>query len=142
MTEIMLPTDENHTLVCCLSSMNLAKYDEWKGTDAVFYAILFLDAVISEFIEKAKKIQGIEDAVRFAEKSRALGLGALGYHTYLQSKQIPFISISANAMTRIIFGRMREQAESATYELFKDYDAPEWCEGQTRRNLTLLAIAP
>lgn len=141
-TEIMLPTDENHTLVCCLSSMNLAKYDEWKDTDAVYLATLFLDSVISEFIEKAKLIKGIEDAVRFAEKSRALGLGTLGWHSYLQSKFIAFIGIQANSMTRIVFKNMREQAERGTYTLYQAYGAPEWCLGQARRNLTLLAIAP
>jgi len=141
-TEIMLPTDENHTLVCCLSSMNLAKYDEWKDTDAVYLAIIFLDAVISEFLDKASKLQGMEDAVRFAEKSRALGLGALGYHTYLQSKFIPFVGIQANSLTRIIFKGIREQAEKATMYLGLKLGSPLWCEGTGRRNLTLLAIAP
>jgi len=141
-TEIMLPTDENHTLVCCLSSMNLSKYDEWKDTDTVFYATIFLDAVISEFLDKASKIRGMEDAVRFAVKSRALGLGALGYHTYLQSKFIPFIGIQANSITRLIFKGMREQAERATMFMGEKLGSPEWCANTGRRNLTLLAIAP
>lgn len=140
--EIMLPTDDNHTLVCCLSSLNLYKYDEWKTTDTVKLSIYFLDAVISDFIEKSKGIKGIEDAVRFAEKSRALGLGALGWHTYLQSKMIPFISPSATLETHRIFGGIRKFAEEATLELGAKYGEPTWCEGTGRRNLTLLAIAP
>ncbi|WP_103327702.1 ribonucleoside-diphosphate reductase subunit alpha [Bacteroidetes bacterium endosymbiont of Geopemphigus sp.] len=141
-SEIMLPTDENHTLVCCLSSMNLYKYDEWKDTDAIFYAILFLDAVIQEFIEKGRCIKGIEDAVRFAEKSRALGLGSLGWHSYLQSKMVPFISLQANTLTRVVFGKIQTEAQRATYHLAKVYGESEWTKDTGRRNLTLTAIAP
>jgi ribonucleoside-diphosphate reductase alpha chain len=141
-TEIMLPTDENHTLVCCLSSLNAAKYDEWKDTKTVFFSILFLDAVISEFLDKTKDLRGMEDAVRFAEKSRALGLGLLGYHTYLQSKFIPFVGIQANSVTRLMFGGIRKQAEEATMYMGNILGSPLWCEGIGRRNLTLLAIAP
>lgn len=141
-SEIMLPTDGEHTLVCCLSSLNLYKYEEWKDTNVVKLAIYFLDAVISEFLEKAKNIRGIEDSVRFAEKSRALGLGALGWHSYLQSKNVPFCSIYANGLTHRIFGAIREQSEKATLELGSKLGSPLWCEGTGRRNLTLLAIAP
>jgi ribonucleoside-diphosphate reductase alpha chain len=140
--EIMLPTDEKHTLVCCLSSMNLMKWEEWKDTDAVFYATLFLDAVIEEFIIKGRDIKGIEDAVRFAEKSRALGLGQLGWHSLLQSKMIPFISIQANSLTRIIGKCIKEQTETASEWLAKYYGEPEWLKGTGRRNLTTQAIAP
>ena len=141
-SEIFLPTDENHTLVCCLSSMNLHKFDEWKDTNTVELAIFFLDAVIQEFINKGENIKGIEDAVRFAKKSRALGLGTLGWHSYLQSKKIPFISIYAIGQTNKIFGLIREQAEKATTKLAKLYGEPEWTKGFNRRNLTLMAIAP
>lgn len=140
--EIMLPTDDEHTLVCCLSSLNIHKYDEWKDTDTVKLSIYFLDAVISEFIEKSKKIKGIDDAIRFAEKSRALGLGALGWHSYLQSKALPFISPSSTLETHRIFGNIRRKAEIATLELGTKHGEPLWCEGTGRRNLTLLAIAP
>jgi ribonucleoside-diphosphate reductase alpha chain len=142
--EIFLPTDENHTLVCCLSSLNLAKYDEWKDTEAVFLSTIFLDAVIEDFIIKGKsgEYKGIDDAVRFAEKSRALGLGALGWHSFLQSKMIPFVSIEANSWTNIIFKKIREEAEKATLYLGAEYGEPEWCKGTGRRNLTLMAIAP
>lgn len=141
-SEIFLPTDDQHTLVCCLSSLNLYKFDEWKNTDTVKLAIYFLDSVISEFIEKSKEIKGIEDAKRFAEKSRALGLGTLGYHTYLQSKGISFISIYSNGQTNNIFGYIRNEAEIATKELADSFGEPEWCVGTGKRNLTLLAIAP
>lgn len=140
--EIMLPTDEHHTLVCCLSSLNLLKWDEFKDTDAIYLSIMFLDAVISEFLEKAKDIMGIEDASRFAEKSRALGLGCLGWHSLLQSKMIPFVGLQASSMTRLVFGKIRKEAERATLDLGAKYGEPEWCKGTGRRNLTLLAVAP
>ena len=141
-SEIFLPTDKDHTLVCCLSSLNLAKYDEWKDTETVYLSTLFLDAVISEFLEKAQSIKGIEDTVRFAEKSRALGLGTLGWHSYLQSKMIPFAGLEARSLTRIIFGDIRNKAEQATLDMGAKYGEPEWCAGTGRRNLTLMAIAP
>lgn len=141
-SEIMLPTDENHTLVCCLSSLNLHKYDEWKNTNVVQLSIYFLDAVISEFLDKGASVKGIDDTLRFAEKSRALGLGTLGWHSYLQSKNLPFISLYSNGLTRTIFGKIKEEAEQATLELGSKLGEPLWCEGTGRRNLTLLAIAP
>lgn len=141
-SEIMLPTDDNHTLVCCLSSLNLHKYDEWKNTNVVQLSIYFLDAVISEFLDKGASVKGIDDTLRFAEKSRALGLGTLGWHSYLQSKNLPFISVYSNGLTRSIFGKIKEEAEQATLELGSKLGEPLWCEGTGRRNLTLLAIAP
>lgn len=143
-SEIMLPTDENHTFVCCLSSLNAYKFDEWKNTDTVFLSTLFLDAVIEEFLEKGKsgEYKGIDDSFRFAEKSRALGLGLLGYASLLQEKMIPFISPMANAMTNIIFKHIKEESEKATLYMGELLGEPEWCIGTGRRNLTLLAIAP
>ncbi|YBU89256.1 MAG: ribonucleoside-diphosphate reductase subunit alpha [Candidatus Walczuchella monophlebidarum] len=141
-SEIMLPTDENHTLVCCLSSLNLDKYDDWKDTDTVSYAIMFLDSVIQEFLDKSHDIHGIEDAVRFAEKSRALGLGVLGWHSYLQSKMIPFISLEANSLTRKIFGKIKEEAERTTQYLAKKYKETLWTKNTGIRNLTLTTVAP
>jgi ribonucleoside-diphosphate reductase alpha chain len=89
-SEIVLHTDENHSFVCCLSSLNLAKYDEWKNTNIIYDSIWFLDGVLEEFIQRAKYRKGFENAVRSAEKGRALGLGVLGWHTYLQEKGLPF----------------------------------------------------
>jgi ribonucleoside-diphosphate reductase alpha chain len=143
-SEIFLPTDETHTLVCCLSSLNIVKFDEWKDTDTVYLSTIFLDAVMEDFIKKGTSdtYKGIEDAVRFATKSRALGLGALGWHSFLQSKMIPFVSIESNAWTNIIFKHIKDESERATMDMAKEYGEPEWCKGTGRRNLTLLAIAP
>lgn len=141
-TEIMLPSDETHTFVCVLSSLNAAKYELWQEFNAPFLAIIFLDAVNQEFIKKGKKIKGIEDAVRFAEKSRALGLGVLGWHTFLQQKSIPYIGIQANSWTRIIMGELQSESERASQFLADVFGEPEWCEGTGYRNLTKLTIAP
>ena len=89
-SEIVLHTDENHSFVCCLSSLNLAKYDEWKNTNIIYDSIWFLDGVLEEFIQRAKYRKGFENSVRSAEKGRALGLGVLGWHTYLQEKGFEF----------------------------------------------------
>jgi len=140
--EIMLPSDENHTFVCCLSSMNLYKWDEWSKTDAVYYATIFLDAVISEFLEKAKHIQGIEDSIRFAEKSRALGLGALGWASLLQKMRIPFVGIQATSLTRVIFSHIKEKSDKASMWMAKEFGEPAWCEKSGYRNLTCIAVAP
>jgi len=141
-TEIMLPTDFDHTFVCCLSAMNLAKWYEWKDTNAVQLAIKFLDAVLSEFIKKGEHIKGIEDSITFAKKSRALGLGALGFHTLLQSKMIPFGSVIARGFNNTIFNHIKTKAEQASRELARSSGEPEWCKGTGNRNLNLLAIAP
>jgi ribonucleoside-diphosphate reductase alpha chain len=140
--EIMLPSDEEHTFVCCLSSLNAARYDEWKDTDLVETAIYFLDGVLSEFISKAQTIPGFEKAVRFAEKSRALGLGVLGWHTYLQTKMIPFESWKAMEINNILFKQIRNQADIATRKLALEYGEPEWCKEYGIRNSTLMACAP
>ena len=141
-TEIMLYTDPQHSFVCCLSSMNLARYDEWKDTDAIKLAIWFLDGVMEEFIDKAKMEEGFANAVRFARKSRPLGLGVLGWHSFLQSKNIPFISALSTGYTNTIFKKMKEQAEEASRELAEEYGEPIWCKGTGMRNSHLLAIAP
>jgi ribonucleoside-diphosphate reductase alpha chain len=141
-TEIFLHTDDEHSLVCVLSSMNLAKYDEWKDTDAVKYAIYLLDAVVEEFLQKSKKIEGLERAYNFARKSRALGLGVLGYHTLLQSKLYPWDSFEAMTLNAEIFRTMRAKAEQASKELAELKGEPEWMKGTGRRNSHLLAVAP
>lgn len=140
--EIALPNDANHSFVCCLLSVNLLKYDEWKDTDVIELGIYLLDAVITEFNKKASKIDGLEDAVRFAEKSRALGLGVLGWHSFLQSKDLPFNSWSSSYWNKTIFKQIHDQALLATQKLAKEYGEPEWLKGTGRRNLTTTAIAP
>jgi len=141
-SEICLYTDPLHSFVCCLSSLNLAKYHEWKNTDLVETAIWFLDGVMSEFIDKAKKIKGMECAVRFSEKSRALGLGTLGWNTFLQQEGLPFDSKEANQWTVTIFKQIKEQAYKASQDLAKEYGEPEWCKGTGMRNTHTSAIAP
>lgn len=140
--EIALFSDEDHTFVCCLSSMNLARYDEWRDTDAVELSIYFLDAVMTEFIDKARDMPGFEKSVRFAEKSRALGLGALGWHTLLQERMLPFESFQAMLLNAEVFKLIRDKATVATQSLALLYGEPEWCEGYGVRNSHLMAIAP
>jgi ribonucleoside-diphosphate reductase alpha chain len=141
-SEIFLATDLLHTFVCCLGSLNLAKYDEWKDTDTVALAIYFLEAVMSEFLERAQNIRGLENAVRFAQKSRALGLGVLGFHTYLQSKQIAFESKEASEFNDRVFKEIRAKAEKASAKLGDLFGYPEWCVDLRRRHSHLLACAP
>lgn len=141
-SEIMLPSKENESFICCLSSMNLEMYDEWKDSDAVRLAIFFLDAVLQEFITKTGDNYYLENAHRFAENHRALGLGALGWHSYLQRKMIPFEGMEAKNLTNIIFKDIRASAEKATKELAMIYGEPPLLKGYGRRNATLMAIAP
>lgn len=141
-TEITLFSDKDHTFTCVLSSLNLAKYDEWKDTDAVFVSTVFLDCVASEFLEQARTIRGLERAVLFTEKSRALGLGTLGFHTYLQSHMIPFESFEAHMVNMEIFKDINERAIEASEYLAKRYGEPAWLSGGGRRNTHLLAVAP
>jgi ribonucleoside-diphosphate reductase alpha chain len=141
-SEIVLYTDESHSFVCCLSSLNLAKYDEWKNTDLIYTATLFLDGVLSEFIQKAKGLRGFENAVRSAEKGRALGLGVLGWHTYLQQNGIPFEGMTAQFETRKIFSQLKIESERASRDLATEYGEPLWCRDSGFRNSHLRAIAP
>lgn len=141
-TEIMLPVSEKESFVCCLSSMNLLHYEEWKDTDAPEVLTYFLDAVMTEFIEKAKDIPFMDKAVRFAERHRALGIGVLGWHSYLQSHMIPFDSFEALMKTTEIFKLLKEKTLKASQDMAKEYGEPEILDGYGRRNTTLLAIAP
>ncbi len=139
-TEITLHSDEEHTFVCCLSSLNLARWDEWKDTDLVETAIYFLDGIMEEFISKASNIVGFEKAVRFAKKSRALGLGVLGWHTLLQSKMIPFESFEAMKLNNEIFRTIDERSLIASKRLGSEQGIPEWCIDT--RNSHRLSVAP
>ena len=141
-SEITLHTDENHSFVCCLSSLNLAKYDEWKNTNIIYDAIWFLDGVLEEFIQKAKGKIGFENSVRSAEKGRALGLGALGWHTYLQEKGLPFEGLLSQFETRKIFSQIKIESERASMDLAEVFGEPLWCVGTGMRNTHLRAIAP
>jgi ribonucleoside-diphosphate reductase alpha chain len=141
-SEIALHTDESHSFVCCLSSLNLAKYDEWKDTDLVYTATWFLDGVLSEFIQKAKNLKGFENSVRSAEKGRALGLGVLGWHTYLQQRGIPFEGMIAQFETRKIFSQLKIESERASRDMAVELGEPLWCRDSGFRNTHLRAIAP
>ena len=141
-SEIALHTDESHSFVCCLSSVNLAKYDEWKDTDLIYTAIWFLDGVMEEFIQRAKNMRGFENSIRSAEKGRAIGLGVLGWHTYLQQKGMSFEGLPAQFETRRIFSQMKIEAERASRAMAEEYGEPLWCVGTGMRNTHLMAIAP
>ncbi|MFV0304134.1 MAG: ribonucleoside-diphosphate reductase subunit alpha [Moheibacter sp.] len=141
-SEIMLPSAEDESFICCLSSMNLELYDEWKDTEAVKLAIFFLDAVLQEFIEKTEGNHYLASANRFAKRHRALGLGALGWHSYLQKNMIPFEGLEAKMLTTQIFKHIQERADKATQELARIYGEPELLREYGRRNTTTLAIAP
>jgi len=141
-SEIVLHTDENHSFVCCLSSLNLSKYDEWKNTNLIYDATWFLDGVLEEFIQKAKYRKGFENSVRTAEKGRAVGLGVLGWHTYLQQRGIAFEGLEAQYETRNIFSQIKVESERASRDLAEEFGEPLWCRDTGFRNTHLRAVAP
>lgn len=141
-SEIMLPSSKDESFICCLSSMNLELYDEWKDTEAVKLAVFFLDAVLQEFIVKTEGNYYLAAANKFAKRHRALGLGVLGWHSLLQKRMIPFEGIEAKMLTTEIFKYLQDKTEKATQELARIYGEPELLKGYGRRNTTLMAIAP
>jgi len=141
-SEITLHTDESHSFVCCLSSLNIAKYDEWKHTNVIYDSIWFLDGVLEEFIQRSKGKVGFHNSVRSAEKGRALGLGVLGWHTYLQEKGLPFEGLLSQYETRKIFSQIKIESERASMALAEGFGEPLWCVGTGMRNTHLRAIAP
>ena len=141
-SEIALHTDEEHSFVCCLSSLNITRYEEWKDTDLVETAIYFLDGVLEEFLVKTNGKDSMIRAHRSAKKGRALGLGVLGWHSFLQAKGLPFNSIASTSWTNRIFAQIKTQAEAASRKLAEEYGEPIWCKGTGMRNTHLIAIAP
>ena len=141
-SEITLHTDESHSFVCCLSSLNLEKYDEWKNTNLIYDATWFLDGVLEEFIQRAKGLRGFENSVRSAVKGRALGLGVLGWHSLLQKNGIAFEGLLAQFKTREIFSKIKIESERASRDLAEIYGEPLWCVGTGMRNTHLRAVAP
>ena len=153
-TEIMLPSNENWSFVCVLSSINLLNYDKWKDTDAIQTMIFFLDAVITEFLEKLEAYRDSSDledrqtflfmerAYNFAKENRALGMGTLGWHSLLQSKMLPFDSQQAYDLNNEVFKTLKENSYKASELLAKKFGEPEVLKGYGRRNTTLNAIAP
>jgi ribonucleoside-diphosphate reductase alpha chain len=141
-TEIMLPASADESFVCCLSSLNLLHYDEWKDTDAVETMVFFLDAVMEDFIRRVEGIPFMQRAYNFAARHRALGLGVLGWHSLLQSKRIPIESMDAYRLNVEVFRTIYDRAYNASMDLARRFGEPEYLKGTGRRNTTLLAIAP
>lgn len=140
--EVALPADNEHQFTCVLSSMLVHRFDEWKDTDAVYWATIFLDCVAEEFIQRAKDIEGLEKTVRFTQKARALGLGQAGFHTYLQDHMIPFESLEARMVSQQIAKHIWEESLRASQDMAKELGEPEWCRGFGVRNASRIAIAP
>jgi ribonucleoside-diphosphate reductase alpha chain len=141
-TEIMLSNSETESFVCNLSSLNLEKWDEWKNTDAVETLVFFLDAVMTEFINKTEGMSHMQCARNFAINQRALGIGVVGWHSLLQSKMIAFESMEAKFLDSEIWKTIREHADCATEKLAEYLGEPPLLKGYRRRNVTTLAIAP
>ncbi len=153
-SEILLPSNEEWSFVCDLSSLNLLHYDEWKDTDAVETLVYFLDAVMSDFIGRLEEMRDSSDkrkqeafhfmsrAYNFAVANRALGLGVLGWHSLLQSKMLPLDSKEAARLNVKIFQDIQNQAYAASKKMAVEYGEPEVLKGYGRRNTTLMAIAP
>ena len=153
-SEIALPSNDEWSFVCNLSSMNILYYDEWKDTDAVETMVFFLDAVMTDFLTKLEALRDSEEkedqlafsfmerSYNFAKENRALGLGALGWHSYLQSKMIPFESMEATKLNAHIFKNIQTNAHAASKKLAEMYGEPAILKGYGRRNTTLTAIAP
>ncbi len=153
-SEVLLPSKSDWSFVCDLSSMNLLYYDEWKNTDAVEVLVCFLDAVMSDFINKLEALRDseseeerrgfyfMERAYNFAIENRALGVGAMGWHSYLQSKAIPFESDEAAKLNVEIFSAIEAKCYESSRSLAKEYGEPSLLKGYGRRNATLTAVAP
>ena len=153
-TEIMLPSNHDWSFVCVLSSINVLHYDKWKDTDAVETMIYFLDAVITEFLEKLEVYKNSDDrddqqtflfmerAYNFSKENRALGMGVLGWHSLLQSKMLPFDSQGAYDLNSDVFKNIKEHSNKASKDLAEKFGEPELLKGYGRRNTTLNAVAP
>ena len=147
-SEISLYTDELHSFICCLSSLNLARWDEWKeykfenGMTLPELTCWFLEGVLQEFIDRSKNIRFMENTYRSASKGRAIGIGVLGWHTFLQEKGIPFAGLQANSYTRVMFEFIEKEALKASRAQAELYGEPEWCKGTGLRHTHHLAIAP
>lgn len=141
-SEITLFQDKDHTYTCVLAAMNLSKYNEWKDTDAIFTATVFLDCVASEFIQMAEDYPGMEKAVRFTKKGRALGLGVCGYHTYLQQESMPFESLPAMFFNQMFFQELHDKTLEASKWMAQQWGEPEWCKGYGVRNTHRTALMP
>jgi len=153
-SEIMLPSDEDLSFVCCLSSVNLLHYNEWKDTDLIETVTYFLDAVMEDFIVSLERLRDSDEAEdrqsfefmkrahKFAKEHRAVGVGVLGWHSFLQSESIPMESPEADQLNVEIFKNLKERTHAASEEMAEEYGEPEVLKGYGRRNTTTMAIAP
>jgi len=147
-SEITLFSDPLHSFICCLSSLNLARWDEWSeykfanGMDLPELACWFLEGVLQEFIDRSKNVKLMENTYRSAVKGRAIGIGVLGWHTFLQEHNIPFAGLQANSYTRLMFDKIEKGALRASREQAALYGEPEWCKGTGLRHTHHIAIAP
>lgn len=153
-SEIALPSNPDESFVCVLSSMNIEKYDEWKDTDAVETLAIFLDSVVEEFLNRLENMlyeggkEGrdmfhlMERAYNFANNHRAIGIGTLGWHSYLQKNHIAFESRDAARLNVEVHKTINERAHKASQELASSKGEPTYLKGYGRRNTTLTAIAP
>jgi ribonucleoside-diphosphate reductase alpha chain len=141
-TEIMLHSSEEYTYSCILSSLNLVHWDKIKNSDSAFIAAVFLDCLCSEFIETSKGVTGLEKVRTFTEKGRAVGLGIMGFHTYLQGKDIPYVGLEAQFLSMEIAEHLAKESLRASQWLAQEYGEPEWCKGYGVRNTHRTAYAP
>jgi len=141
-TEIFLSAEEDESFVCDLSSLNLAKWKEIAETDAIETLTYFLDAVMTEFINKTRGVKNMESPHKFAMTQRALGIGVLGWHSYLQQESIAFESMEAKLQNSLIFKTIQERTTAASKEMAIEYGVPSLMEGYGLRNSCLVAIAP
>jgi len=141
-TEITLHADEDHSYTCVLSGMVLTTYDEWKDTDAVFCMTVFLDCLLEEFLENARKIRGLEKIVRGTEKGRAIGLGMTGYHSALQRQMMPWGSLEAHMFNMEVSRHLHDESLRASEWMAENWGEPVWCKGYGVRNTHRTALAP
>jgi ribonucleoside-diphosphate reductase alpha chain len=141
-TEITQYTDVEHSFVCCLSSVNLSLWDEWKDTDFVYNVTYFLDGIMQEFIDRAPEYKGLERALRSATKGRALGIGGMGWHTLLQKKNLSFESLQAKLLNTQIWKYIDDESKKASQDLAEKFGECEWSKGSGMRNTLRMAIAP
>lgn len=141
-TEIMLHSSEQYTFSCILASLNLVHWDKIKERDSAFIATVFLDCLCSEFLEKSEGMPGLEKVREFTRKGRAIGLGVMGFHTYLQTKMIPYVGLEAQFISGEIAQHLHESSLRASKWLAREYGEPEWCKGYGVRNTHRTAYAP
>jgi len=141
-TEITLHADEEHSYTCVLSGMVLTTYDEWKDTDAVFAMTVFLDCLVTDFLEQARQVRGLDKIIAGTEKGRAIGLGATGYHSALQQRMLPWGSFQAHQFNMEVFSHIDEESLKASKYLANILGEPEWCKGTGERFTHRTALAP